>query len=69
MVPYYMGIPESAFVFGSMCLEGGEAKDRERQRERGVSRRLADVSTIPKAKTNKWRHPPAASIDKDIDQR
>ena len=62
-------IAESAFVFGSMCLEGGEERDRERKRESGVSRRLADVCTIPKTKTRKWRHPPAASMDKDIDQR
>lgn len=70
-------IPESAFVFGSMCLEEGEERDREkkkekereRERARGVSRRPADVCTIPKTKTRKWRHPPAASMDKDIDQR
>lgn len=64
-------IPESAFVFGSMCLEGGKERDGERERERegGVSRRPADVCTIPKTKTKKWRHPPAASMDKDIDER
>lgn len=58
-------IPESAFVFGSMCLEGGEERETERERKRGgeVSRRLADVCT------KKWRHPPAASMDKEIDQR